>query len=242
MSSVLSSLGGIFKSPSFGPAVSAGTLGLGEIGNLLAGRQQQKGADQVEQLLSQSASDAAAARTQLTKDQSLTPEQIAQQAAKTAAPLDQALVQSLNRNVQGDMASRGLAQAPGIFAAEESQAQAPFIQQNYTQALQSIMQKLGMDESQLVQRLGMPAEYAALLRQYLPNQQNLTPAMMFLLQQLQKMKQTNASKTPAGPAFGPPYYPNTPPPSIPSSPGIDMSSIDLSGGGADLSQLGVNPG
>jgi hypothetical protein len=198
----MQTLSGIFKSPAFGPAVSGGTLALGEVGNLLAGRQQQN------------------AYNAVTK---MTPDQIARDAARTAAPLDRALTQSVTNQVSGDLASRGLSQAPGILASTESQALAPFVQQNYLAALQSVMEKLGLNLN---------------AAQLLPKGQNLTPAMMLFLQQMQKLKQTNAN---AGAT--PPTFPNTTlpqgPPQFPPPPEGTVFGPPPE---ADLSGLGVNVG
>lgn len=213
MSEIASTLGSIFKSPAFGPIVSGGTLAAGEVGNLLAGRQQQK------------------AYNDITK---MTPEQMARQAAATAAPLDRALTQSVTNQVSGDLASRGLSQAPGILASTESQALAPYAYQNYQAALQAVMQKLGLNLN---------------AAQLLPKGQNLTPAMMLFLQQMAKLKQTNASAGAGGTLptnTGPGAVGATPPfidPSSAPAPGsLSPYPIDLTnptGGTADMSALGA---
>ncbi len=70
------------------------------------------------------------------------PQRLAALTNQLAAPLSGALTQSVNNRVQGDLASRGLGQAPGIFAASEGQALAPFEQQNQNTALQAILNAL----------------------------------------------------------------------------------------------------
>jgi hypothetical protein len=205
MPEVMQGLSSVFKSPTFGPAVTGGTLALGEVGNLLAGRQQQN------------------AYNAVTK---MTPDQIARDAARTAAPLDRALTQSVTNQVSGDLASRGLSQAPGILASTESQALAPFVQQNYLAALQSVMEKLGLNLN---------------AAQLLPKGQNLTPAMMLFLQQMAKLKQTNANT-----GATPPTFPNTNLPQgplqFPSVPEGTTFGPPAPAPEADLAGLGVNPG
>lgn len=168
----------IFTNPSFGPIASGASLGLGEIGNLLAGA----AANKQESALS----------AQEKKIANLTPAQLTAMVTSAEKPIDNGLVQQINNSVQADMASRGLAEAPGIFAAGESQALAPYIQQNYQTALNQVMQQLGL-----------PLEYANTIRQFLPNQQNMTPAMQLFLQQLAKLKSTNAGNGSGFPTTGP---------------------------------------
>jgi hypothetical protein len=146
MSNTLGNIGSFFKSPSAGPILSGVNLGVGEIGNLLASNAQDKVAN-------------------------LTPAQFSARVASAERPIDNSLVQAVNNSVQADMASRGLAQAPGIFAGEEAQALAPYAQQNYQTALNQVMEQLGL----------------------LPKGQNLTPAMAMFLQQLSKLNGTNSS-------------------------------------------------
>lgn len=197
MSEVFSTLGKVFTNKAFAPALSAGTVGLGELGNLLAGRQQQQAYR--------------AAQDQERYISSLTPEALTAMAARGAAPLDNALVQSVNNSVQGDLAQRGLAQAPGLFAASESQALAPFAQENLQSSLQALMQKLGL-----------PLEYLNAMRSLLPGQQSMSPAIMQMLQQFAKLKGGGASPSVggSGPIFG---FPNTTPPTFPT-PGAPIPS------------------
>jgi hypothetical protein len=72
------------------------------------------------------------------------PAKLAALVSKIQQPLNRGLEQSVGNQVQGDLASRGLSQAPGIFAASESQALAPYEQQNQNTALNAIMQALGL--------------------------------------------------------------------------------------------------
>jgi hypothetical protein len=72
------------------------------------------------------------------------PELISKMATAEAAPLSQALQQSIGNTVQASMAERGLSQAPGIFAASQAQALAPYQQQNYNTALNAVLSQLGI--------------------------------------------------------------------------------------------------
>lgn len=182
MPDVFGSIGKIFSSPNFGPIASGASLGLGEIGNLLAGS---AASSQENQLANQEK-----------KIASLTPAQLTSMVTAAQRPIDNALVQNINNSVQADMASRGLAQAPGIFAASEAQALAPAEQANYQTAL-----------NQVLAQLGLPLSYAQTLAQFLPKTQNMTPAMQLFLQQLSKLKSTNAAG--GGPGF-PTTGPNPP--------------------------------
>lgn len=75
---------------------------------------------------------------------SLTPEQLAGLVSRAEQPLGQDLVEGVTNQVQADMATRGLSQAPGIFAAEESQALAPYKLQQQRMALELVMKQLGL--------------------------------------------------------------------------------------------------
>jgi hypothetical protein len=208
------SLGSIFTSGNF-PAIASGTsLGLGEIGNLIAGHEassQQKQLQNEENAIT-----------------SLTPAQLSAKINSAAQPITTAQTQAIGNTVQGDLASRGLAQAPGIFASEESQALAPLVEQNYQTALQQVMAQLGL-----------PLQYASAIAKFLPSQQNMTPAFQLFLQQLQRLQSSNAGNNNGG------TLPLTPPNSsilTPISGGNQGDtgpvSPDLFGGVGDL--LGVS--
>ena len=101
----------------------------------------------------------------------MSPQKLASMVSGATAPLNQNLIESVNNAVQGDMAQRGLAQAPGIFAAEEEQALAPYEQQNQQTALQLILQKMGI-----------PLQYAsAILQGTQGGGSNLSPLLMMML-------------------------------------------------------------
>src|ERR1035438_4054125 len=91
------------------------------------------------------------------------PAALAQMAAKLQKPLDAGLTQSVTNQVQGNMAERGLSQAPGIFAASESQALAPFVQQNQQTAMNAVMQLLGMPAGSF----GQPSNNSGSLQMFL---------------------------------------------------------------------------
>jgi hypothetical protein len=176
MSDVFNTIAGLFSKGNIGTTLAGANVGLGEIGNLLAGRQQQQQASNLQK--------------QENAIANLTPAQLSQMAISGSKPVDNALIQSLTNTVQGDLASRGLAEAPGIFAAGESQAIAPYIEQNYQASLNAVLQKLGL-----------PLEYANVIKQFMPNQQSMTPALQLLLQQLAKNK--TATATAGTPTTGP---------------------------------------
>jgi hypothetical protein len=161
MSEILSSLGSLFSSGNIGKTLSAIPVIAGTTSNIINGVN--------------SAEQTSALEKQQKAISSLSPAQLTQMVTSAEAPINQNLVQATNNQVQGDLASRGLSQAPGIFASAESQAIAPIEQQNYNTALQ-----------QVLQQLGLPLEYAAQIQKMLPGQTNVTPAMTLLLQQLAK--------------------------------------------------------
>jgi hypothetical protein len=72
------------------------------------------------------------------------PNQLAALISKLQQPLNNGLTQAVGNQVQGNLAERGLSQAPGVFAASESQALAPFYQQNQNTATQALLSALGL--------------------------------------------------------------------------------------------------
>ena len=108
--------------------VTGGLFGAGELSNLLQSHKQSQYQDYIMNLMKN-------------------PSQVSAMLNQATQPLSNALVQSVNNRVQGDMASRGLAQAPGIFAGAEAQALAPFQLQQQQNAQQQVMQMLGMPAS-----------------------------------------------------------------------------------------------
>ncbi len=174
MPGVMGSIGNFFSNGG-GQAISAGLGGVGEIGNILNGVARNK---QINELTSQEKANA-----------NLTPEQLSGMVAKATQPLNQNLIQTVDNSVQADVASRGLAEAPGIFAATESQALAPFEQQNQQTALQLIMQKLGL-----------PIQYANAIIGALPQNSNISPILMAM------MRQNNNSSSGSGSSNLPPNW------------------------------------
>ncbi len=161
MSQLFSSLGSFFSSPAAAPVISGASSGLGLLGNLISGVEGQK----EQNLLT----------TQQDKIANLTPSQLTSMVTSAEAPINQGLIQDVGNTVQADVASRGLSQAPGVFASEESQALAPYEQQNYQTAL-----------SQVMQQLGLPLQYAGVISELLKGQQtNLSPSLALFLKSLQ---------------------------------------------------------
>lgn len=119
--------------------------------------------------------------SQAAKNASLTPAQLGGMVSSATKPLDRSLVETVQNAVQADVASRGLAESPGIFAATESQALAPFQQQNQQTALQLIMEKLGLPAQTLYALSSGGGGYA-----------NLLP----LLQSIMKMQQGKTASAP----------------------------------------------
>src|ERR1035441_1240986 len=105
--------------------LSGGMAGAGTIGNLIEAKKKADYQNYINDLMQH-------------------PEKLAALVQKMQKPMDNALVQGVTNQVQGNMAERGLSQAPGIFAASQSQALAPYEQQNYNTALSSVMNMLGM--------------------------------------------------------------------------------------------------
>lgn len=74
----------------------------------------------------------------------LTPDQIVKGIAAIQQPLSKSLVSGVGNTVQGQLAERGLSQAPGIYASSLSQALAPYQLQEQQLAQQAFFQKLGL--------------------------------------------------------------------------------------------------
>lgn len=104
-----------------------GTAGSGLIGNILNERTRSQ---QINQLQQQE-----------------NPTKLAQEVVAATQPLNSGLVQSVGNTVSANLAEQGLSEAPGIQATVESQALAPFEQQNQNTALQLVLQRLGIPES-----------------------------------------------------------------------------------------------
>jgi hypothetical protein len=150
---------GFFSNPGDLKLLQTGIAGAGEAGNILQQVKANQYRDFVMGLLNN-------------------PGRLATMTNQLAAPLSGALTQSVENQVQGNVASRGLGQAPGIFAANESQALAPYVQQNQNTALQSIMQALGVPAGTFGQQSNLSPLFTSLFSQtpkMIPGQ-NTTPA------------------------------------------------------------------
>jgi hypothetical protein len=153
MGDILGKVGGFFKSAA--PAIEGVTAGAGLFGNLMNMIQRGKVTDQL--------------KSAEQKYADLTPEQLAGLVSRAQQPLGQDLLQNVGNLVQADMATRGLAQAPGIFAATETQALAPYKLQQQQMALQLIMKQMGL-----------PIEYAQALLQAMGGNTDVTPILKLL--------------------------------------------------------------
>jgi hypothetical protein len=146
-----------------------------------------------------------AAASAAQKNMNLTPQQLAAQVSAAQQPLNAGLVQAITGNVNANLAEQGLSEAPGLIATAQSQALAPFEQQNQQAALQLVLQKLGL-----------PAEF---LKTIPPNAQ-LGPLLAML------MKGQGGGATPFNPLTFQTTGPT--PPSNPYQTG-DTPPIDTTG-------------
>lgn len=74
----------------------------------------------------------------------MSPEKLAGLVTRAEQPLGADLTQNVGNLVQADLGTRGLSQAPGVFAAEEAQYLAPYKLQQQNTALQLVMKQLGL--------------------------------------------------------------------------------------------------
>lgn len=153
MPDAVASIGSLFSTAA--PAIEGGAAGAGMIGNLINSIQR---GQQVSSL--QSAEK---------KFANLTPQQLSGMVTKAEAPLSQDLLQNVGNLVQADVAGRGLAESPGVFAATETQALAPYQQQQQQLALQLVMKQLGL-----------PIEYAQAILGATGGQSNIAPLLALL--------------------------------------------------------------
>lgn len=149
LSSIISSIApqAAAPAPLWQQLLTGGMFGAGELGNLLQENKQNSYQNSLLNLMNN-------------------PQALTNKVLQAEQPISNSLTQAVTNQVQAQMASRGLAQAPGIFATTESQALAPFQQQNYQTALQQVLASLGA-----------PGQYSNL------NQpaSNLTPALSMFL-------------------------------------------------------------
>ena len=146
--SALSSTGGIDGGNGLAQVISGGGFAAGELGNILQGIKENSYQNQILSLFKN-------------------PAQLAALVAKLQQPLNNGLTQAVGNQVQGSLAERGLAQAPGIFAASEAQGLAPYYQQNQQSAMNSVLQLLGMPAS----TFKSPANNSAALGMFLKSLQ-----------------------------------------------------------------------
>lgn len=152
-------------SPLWQKLVLGGMLGAGELGSILQGHQNSQYAQNIlkwQQFV-----------TNLAKN----PAQLSAMINSATRPLSNALVQNVTNSVQGDLAQRGLGTAPGIFGATESQALAPFVQQEQSLAQNAVLDSLrapyGATPAPFLQQpSGNPALMAQFLRLFQRNPQS----------------------------------------------------------------------
>jgi len=160
ISNIFSNIGGWLgqgaggSAPGWQQLLTGGMFGAGEVGNII---EEQKRAAYQNMLMN------------LLKN----PQQLAAMAQKISQPLTAGLTQSVGNQVQGQLAERGLGQSPGIYGATLAQSLAPYQQQNYNTALNSVLQTLGMPAGTFQQ----PQNLSGALQQFLQTtrpQQNPT--------------------------------------------------------------------
>jgi len=192
----LGSIGSFFGSGGAGSGLMSllglGTTGAGLVGNILNQRTQSQ---------------------QINKLQSLEdPTKLAKEVAAATAPLNTGLVQGVENQVQGSLASQGLAEAPGIQASVLAQALAPYEQQNQQTALQLVLAQLGIPVSIL---------------QNLPKGSNLSPLLAMMMLRQNNPSSSSTSLVPQDPSGVFPtadwlqsINPAPPPPALPSTDGL----------------------
>jgi len=147
------------------------------------------------------------------------PTKLSAEVRAATQPLNAGLVQDVTNQVSGNLAERGLSQAPGIQATELATALAPYQQQNQQTALQLVLT-----------RLGLPIEYAKTILAGMPQNTNLAP----LLALLQNRGSTSSSGIDPQALFNLFNTPRTPvdtssysAPTTFAPPSTDMGSFDL---------------
>ena len=193
---------GVPAAPGWQQILLGGLTGAGELGNILEGQKQQSYQNYLLKIMQN-------------------PALLAQMINKATAPLSQALTQNVTNSVQGNLATRGLGQAPGIFSSTESQALAPYVLQNQQQA-----------ENAVLSSLGAPAGT------FQPPQ-NLTPLLSMFLRSFGTPGGGGGGGSPSGGAN--PNYPYGGPWSLPGSNtqggGITIPPPDTGGGGIDNTNI-----
>jgi hypothetical protein len=152
------------------------------------------------------------------------PAQLSSMVNKATQPLSGALIQGVNNSVQGDLASRGLSQAPGIFASTESQALAPYLLSQQDQARQQVLSSLQLGQG-------------AAPNPAFPGQSNMTLALQSALGALGKFGQQQQPQQLPSQINTPPGI--TLPPNIG---GITAPPPDVSGGLGSVPSFNPDPG
>ena len=116
----------------------------------------------------------AAAAKQAQANMNLTPAQLSAQVNAATQPLNASLVSAITGNVNSNLAEQGLSEAPGLIAQATAQGLAPAEQQQQQNALQLVMQRLGLPAS-LLQSIGPNANMSQLLA-LLMRQNNPSPS------------------------------------------------------------------
>ena|ERR1700723_283042 len=104
------------------------------------------------------------------------PQKMAALISKLQQPLNNGLTQAVGNQVQGSLAERGLSQAPGVFGATESQAFAPYYQQNQNTATQALLSALGMPAGTFGQPVNTSGAWSA-FQKSLPQQTQMDPGI-----------------------------------------------------------------
>lgn len=154
MPGVMGSLGSVFGGAM--PALEGVSLGSGIFGNIMNAITRGKAVGNLE-----------SAEKKFSR---LTPEQLSGLVTRAEQPLGQDLLNNVGNLVQADMATRGLAEAPGIFASTETTALAPYKLQQQQMALELVMKQLGL-----------PIEYAQAILQGSGGGGDLSQLMLMML-------------------------------------------------------------
>lgn len=132
--------------PTIGKAGAAGSGIMGVISNIIRGNRVNDAQKQ------------AIARQKELSGLISNPALLAQKVQSMEQPLNQGLVQGVENQAQGGLAERGLGTSPQIANEVFAQALGPYEQQNRSEALRSILQMYGMDESMLNSIIGMEGQ------------------------------------------------------------------------------------
>jgi hypothetical protein len=178
----ISSIGSAISNPNFLKALNVGSTVAGETGNIISGVQKGR--------------EISALTNEQKRLLNMSPESLSALVARGTAPLSAGLTQSVGNQVQGDLAERGLAEAPGIYAATESQALAPYQQQN---------QQIALDE--ILTKLQLPLSYGNTILSGYGQPQDMSRAIMALLQSIQT---PTGTQQPTNPLSGD-VFPQPPP-------------------------------